>query len=363
MKALFPALLTLLLCCPLFGQDQSILAFYNLENLFDTRRDSTIWDGDWTPDGRQSWTRIRYDRKLRNLSHALGRLAADLGKFPSVIGVCEVENHRVLRDLLSKTQLRKYRFGIIHHDSPDRRGIDVAVLYLKKDFRPLHWNAHRLLLRTAEGYRKYTRDILVVHGILQGDPMYVVVNHWPSRSGGIRRSRNHRMQAAERVCEIVDSIQEVDASAKIAVMGDLNDNPNDPSLLALSSLCKDKRRARSAPEEERLYNPYRRAYQMGRGTLAHNSQWQLYDQILISMDLKEAEQGWTYQGAGIYAPPFLKEREGPLEGSPKRTYSYGSYRGGYSDHFPVYILLQWTYAQENQRSQGMRDRISNRPEP
>ncbi len=363
MKAILTSLLLLFLLYSVCGQDQAVLAFYNLENLFDTRRDTTIWDEDWTPDGRQAWTGNRYDRKLRNLSKALSGLSTDIGQIPSVIGVCEVENHGVLRDLISTGRLSKYRFGIIHHDSPDRRGIDVAVLYQKKDFRPLHWNAHRLLLKSPEGQRKYTRDILVVHGILRGEPLYVLVNHWPSRSGGIRRSQGHRMQAAERVCQILDSIQRLDSKAKIAVMGDLNDNPTDSALSALTGLCKTPSMGYSRRKSERLYNPYLWAYELGWGTLAHNSQWQLYDQILISQTLKEAQQGWAYLGAGIYAPQFLWEGDGPFTGSPKRTYSYGSYRGGFSDHFPVYVVLSWITPQENHRSQGMRERISNRPEP
>ena len=224
------------LCSSLFSQkaetyEVRTIAFYNLENLFDTKNDTLIFDDDRTPTGKDNWTEERYWHKIEQLATVLVELGAtSKTSNPDILGVCEVENLQVLQDLVQQKNLKQFNYGIIHFDSPDERGIDVALLYKKEVFIPVNFNSHRLLLFNADGERNYTRDQLIVEGLLDNEKIYFLVNHWPSRSGGEARSRPFRLEAAKLNKRILDSVRRQDHTAKIISMGDFNDDPTNESF-------------------------------------------------------------------------------------------------------------------------------------
>ncbi|MDO6515887.1 endonuclease/exonuclease/phosphatase family protein [Zobellia uliginosa] len=313
------------------------IAFYNLENLFDTENDSLTFDDDRTPEGKDQWTPERYRKKLDHLSRVLSEIGSSTSKTsPDIIGVCEVENRKVIEDLIHHPNLITKDYGVVHYDSPDERGIDVALLYKKKVFLPTSSSSHRLVLINEDGERNYTRDQLIVGGLLDDEQLFFIVNHWPSRSGGEARSRPNRMAAAKLNKHIIDSVQRLDANAKIISMGDFNDDPtNDSFKKVLKTVGKV-----SQLEGKDLYNPMEKLYKKGIGSLAYRDQWNLFDQIFFTQNLLQPLEGsYKFWKAGIFNAPYLVTKKGRYKGYPKRTYSGGSYTGGYSDHFPVYIYL------------------------
>lgn len=313
------------------------IAFYNLENLFDTHNDSLTFDDDRTPEGADRWTRARLNLKLIRISRVLSEIGIGKGVHPpDLIGVCEVENKELLEKLIQQPVLRSIPYGIIHFDSPDRRGIDVALLYRKDRFFPEARNSIRLLLYEESGVRKYTRDQLVVSGYLDTDLIYILINHWPSRGGGAIKSREHRKAAALLQRNLIDSILYINPDAKIISMGDFNDNPSDPSL----AILKGREFSEGGNRNRIFFNPLSTAYRMGFGTLAYRDRWNLFDQILFNQVWKDStSEGYRYWRAGIYQPQYLKTQSGRYEDYPFRTYAGGSYQGGYSDHFPVYAFI------------------------
>jgi len=315
------------------------IAFYNLENLFDTIDDPTTRDEDFTPNGRDNWTSEKYHKKLHNLATVI----ADIGKqethtSPAIVGVAEVENRQVLEDLISTPPLAGQQYGIIHFDSPDRRGIDVALLYKKKFFKPINYKKYPLLIYDDDtGNRIYTRDQLVVTGLLDGEKIHVIVDHWPSRRGGEARSRPKRIKAAQLSKKIMDSILQIEPNAKIVLMGDLNDDPNSPSVKQVFQSTADK----SKVLDGGYYNAMENFFNRGIGTLAYRDGWNLFDQIIISSGLLKNTDDHSYHfwKAGIYSKEFMKNRKGRYKGYPKRTLVGGQFIGGYSDHFPTYIII------------------------
>ena len=313
------------------------VAFYNLENLFDTHNDSLTLDDDRTPEGTDRWTARRLHRKLENLAATLSQIGSDFGVAPpDLIGVCEVENKPLLEALLRQPALASFPYGIVHSDSPDPRGIDVGLLYRKDRFFPESSKSIRLMLYEESGFRKYTRDQLAVSGFLDSDPVYVLVNHWPSRGGGALRSQEYRRAAALLQRRVIDSILFLDPDAKIISMGDFNDNPVDASLSILSGHYLKK----GDEGNHILFNPLAKAYKKGLGTLAYRDRWNLFDQILFSRAWIQPDRGgYRFWKAGIFQPEFLKTPSGRYVGYPYRTYAGGHYQGGFSDHFPVYAHL------------------------
>ncbi|MRI01438.1 endonuclease/exonuclease/phosphatase family protein [Kriegella sp. EG-1] len=312
------------------------IAFYNVENLFDTKNDTLIFDDDRTPEGKDNWTINRYNHKLNNIAKVISEIGLDVTKrAPDIIGLSEVENNKVLEDLIHNEYLKSIDYKIIHFDSPDERGIDVALLYKKSAFLPTSFESHRLLLINEDGERNYTRDQLVVGGILDDEQIHFIVNHWPSRSGGEARSKPNRIKAAKLNKRIIDSLQRLDINAKIISMGDLNDDPTDDSLKKiLQTHGKTKNLDSSA-----LYNPMEKLYIKGIGSLAYRDKWNLFDQIYFTANLLESENKYRFWKAKIFNPNYLVTKKGQYKGYPYRTYAGGSYAGGYSDHFPVYIYL------------------------
>tara|TARA_R110000868_G_scaffold124959_3_gene330069 strand:+ start:37695 stop:38735 length:1041 start_codon:yes stop_codon:yes gene_type:complete len=313
------------------------IAFYNVENLFDTTNDSLIFDDDRTPEGKDNWTQARYNKKIETISKVLSEIGSDVTKTsPDIIGLCEVENKNVVEDLVHHTYLQTKDYGIIHFDSPDERGIDVALLYKKSAFIPNSFKSHRLLLYNEDGFRDYTRDQLVVSGYLDNEQFYFIVNHWPSRSGGETRSKPNRLAAAKLNKHIIDSIIKTDASARIISMGDLNDDPTSDSL---KKILRTKGKTKNL-EENDLFNPMEKLHKKGIGSLAYRDKWNLFDQLFFTSNLITPEKiDYTFWKALIYNPSYLIDQSGRYKGYPLRTYAGGSYVGGYSDHFPVYMYV------------------------
>ena len=313
------------------------IAFYNLENLFDTQNDTLTFDEEHTPEGRYHWTPELYQKKIGNMTRVLSQIGQDVSKTsPDIIGLCELENKRVLEDLIAHPSLRNKDYGIVHFDSPDMRGIDVALLYKKASYIPASFKSHRLLLFNDLGERIYTRDQLVVGGTMDQEEVHFIVNHWPSRRGGAAKSQPNRIKAALLNKRIIDSIQELDPDAKIIAMGDLNDDPIDDSL---KSILRTKGEVQQL-DSTSLYNPMEKMFRKGVGSLAYRDKWSLFDQFFMTPNLvNENKEGLSFWKAGIYSPSFLKTSKGKFKGYPLRTHSGGSYTGGYSDHFPAYIFL------------------------
>jgi predicted extracellular nuclease len=311
------------------------IAFYNLENLFDTINDPNVNDEEFLPDGTYQWTSERYLEKLQNLSLVIDKIGNKYNnQRPAVLGICEIENISVVKDLINTELLKPFNYGIVHYDSPDRRGVDVGLIYQKSRFTVLSSASYTLKIEGRDDF--YTRDQLLVTGILDGDTMSFIVNHWPSRRGGQKASAPLRNAAADLNRFIVDSILNVNPNAKIVVMGDLNDDPDDVSVL--KHLRAKGKRDKLQPGE--LYNTMWDHFKNGVGSLAYRGQWNLFDMIIISQGLLNTNKE-TYElfSAHIFNDNFLISQEGRYAGYPYRTYSGGSYIGGYSDHLPTYIVL------------------------
>ncbi|NND62011.1 MAG: endonuclease/exonuclease/phosphatase family protein [Flavobacteriaceae bacterium] len=315
------------------------IAFYNLENLFDYEDDPITFDDDRTPDGKDHWTPEIYEAKLKNMAKVISEIGQDVtGTAPAIIGVCEIENRRVLEDLVNQDPLVGKDYGIVHFDSPDRRGIDVALLYQKKVFTPTDYKNHELKIYDNNDVTKriFTRDQLLVSGVLDGEKIHFIINHWPSRSGGEARSRPKRIKAAKLNMKIIDSLMSDDPYAKIITMGDLNDDPTSPSV---KDILKAKKKREKVGLRE-LYNPMEEMYKKGLGTLAWRDGWNLFDQIIISSELlKKDYSTYRFYKAGIFNKTYLANPRGRYKGYPYRSFADGGYTGGYSDHFPVYIYL------------------------
>ncbi|MCF7566963.1 endonuclease/exonuclease/phosphatase family protein [Sabulilitoribacter arenilitoris] len=314
------------------------IAFYNLENLFDTINDPNKFD-EFSPIMEIKKNRAEaYKKKVKNMS----RVIADIGfeptkNTPAIIGVSEVENREVLEDVVNDSLLRHKNYGIVHFDSPDTRGIDVALLYQKKIFTPLNTSTHGLKIYDDQNQKRiYTRDQLLVSGKLEDDLVHIIVNHWPSRRGGEARSRPKRIAAAKLNKRIIDSLQSIDPYAKIFIMGDLNDNPNNASVKDVLKAKKTKNKVGL----KGIYNPMESFYANGVGTNAYRDNWTLFDQIMISKPLLEKEfSSFRFYKAGIFNKPYLIHNKGRYKGYPFRSFSNGNFTGGFSDHFPVYLYL------------------------
>ena len=337
-----------LLCCSLlevlYAQKQRdfqlvTIAFYNLENLFDTENDLITFDDDRTPDGKDHWTPEIYADKLAKMAEVLRQIGPDeTTDPPALIGVAEIENRKVLEALVTQSSLKAFDYGIVHYDSPDRRGVDVALLYRKSLFKPVNSKAFELPLYDPEENNKrlYTRDQLLVGGDLAGERVHILVNHWPSRSGGEERTRPRREAAAALNRKIIDSILSVEPYAKLVSMGDLNDDPKDSSL---KKVLKTKGKIKQTGMLD-LYNPMEELAKQGLGSLAYRDSWNLFDQIILSAAWLERDyNGFSFYKAGIFNKKFLQTPSGPFKGYPFRSFANGSYTGGYSDHFPVYVCF------------------------
>jgi len=312
------------------------LAFYNLENLFDTVNDTLINDEQFLPEGSYAWTEDRYQEKLANMAYVISKLGTELSPTgASVVGVSEIENRKVLEDLVAHDLLKERNYKIVHYDSPDKRGIDVALLYQPGHFKVTDSQAIPLMIYRGEK-RVYTRDMLHVEGLFDGEPMHFIVNHWPSRRGGAAQSAPFRNEAAKTCKKVLDSLENLNPGTKLILMGDFNDDPVSPSV-------KSHLMAKKEVEEVSkggFYNPMESFYSKGIGSNAWRDTWSLFDQLILSEGfLNKSQSGYFYYQAHIYNKNFLRQKSGQYKGYPFRTYSGGKYTGGYSDHFPVFVYL------------------------
>ncbi len=306
------------------------VGFYNVENLFDTIDDPKTWDDDFTPDGKRSWGFERYQDKLEKISNVISQLGTEYSpEVPALVGLVEVENKKVLQDLINQPKLNRYPYDFVHYDSPDERGIDTALLYNKQVFEFLDSTSYPLYVENNNGFRDYTRDILLVNGKLKGEKISLIVTHWPSRKIGNENTDQKRIEAAIRVQEVIKDIILKDANAKILILGDFNDNPNDESVI--DYLMSDY-----------FYNPMEALFDPNTsGTTCHDKRWNLFDQIIISKNLLQNNKGdLQFKKAEIFNKDWLKIHHGKLKGSPYRTFIHKWYKGGYSDHFPVLAYFE-----------------------
>lgn len=315
------------------------IAFYNVENLFDTINDVNKND-EASPIMEIKFNRSEiYNKKVNNMARVIADIGTDLvKKSPSIVGLCEVENRNVIEDLLKDKNLKDKNYEIIHYDSPDERGIDVAMIYNEDVFKITSTKSHELIIYdNKSSKRNYTRDQLVVSGLLEGELIHLIVNHWPSRSGGEERSRAGRMAAAELNKKIIDSLQGKYKDAKIITMGDFNDDPHDDSMKKILNAKKHIKDVK----ENGIYNPMETILSdQGIGTNAYRDVWQLFDQILVSKPfLDKNYDSYQFYKAGVFNKSYLINKSGRYKGYPFRSFSWGSFTGGYSDHLPPYIYL------------------------
>lgn len=302
----------------------SCIMFYNAENFFDTEDDPETQDDEYTPQGVKAWSYSRYKRKCDNLA----RLITALGGYelPVLIGLCEVENRAVLYDLLHHRLLNRKEYRVIHRDSPDRRGIDVAVLYDPGHFMLLHKVWLRLSCSFDADFR--TREILYVKGVLnERDTLHVFFNHWPSRWGGVAGSKPKRICAARRLRECVDSLFKAERDPGIIIMGDFNDNPSDTSVYHILGAGR--------PGQGKLHNL---AFDF-EGTLKYQADWETFDQVIVSDAVYYGdEEGLKIRECAAFRADFLLMKDEKYLGKKLfRTYLGPQYKGGFSDHLPVYI--------------------------
>lgn len=316
-------------CCRAYAQQnhgadnqQVRVAFWNVENFFDTERDTLHEDGEFCPQGEKHWTRKRFEEKRAHIYKTLAAM-----EFPTVVGMAEVENDYVLRELCLNTPLRRMRYKYVHYESPDRRGIDNALLYRSDRFEVTGSAAVSMSDSSADFY---TRDLLLVQGkTSDGDTLILLVLHLPSKRGGVEADK-HRARIVHRISYIMDSLRTQHPCAGIVAMGDFNADPNDATI----------RKGLSAGEG--FINLMTRNPE-GLGSYKYQGYWSFIDQIVISSNLDNAKQlpRLCVDGcAKAFSRPFLLcEDKGHMGVVPFRTYWGPRYRGGFSDHLPVYIDL------------------------
>ena len=315
------------------------IAFYNLENLFDTINNPNTND-EASPmfEIKNNKSKV-YTQKLENMAKVIAEIGAEkTNDSPSILGVSEIENRQVLEDLLQTKTLRTKKYGIIHYEAPDLRGIDVALLYDKKKFVPISHKSYELKMWSEKGYRLYTRDQLLVSGYLENELLHILVNHWPSRRGGEKKSRPNREKAAFLNKKICDSIFKTDPNSKIILMGDLNDNPTNSSLKNILQTEKEFEKIRDTT----FFNPYEILFDQGYSTLGFRDNIHLFDQIIVSGSLVSKDKkfkDFRFYKAHIFNPSYLTVQTGRYKGYPFRSFGYEGFTNGYSDHYPVYIYL------------------------
>lgn len=325
----------------LFAQEKQyrvgLIGFYNCENFYDTIDDPATKDEEFLPNSQLHYNTEVYSDKVSRLSRVLSEMGTDISPDGlSIFGLSEIENQKVLDDLVAQPVFKGRNYKIIHYDSPDERGVDVALIYNPKYFKPLSSHPINVPLE-IDGKPHPTRDILWVKGIYDGDTILLLVNHWPSRRGGEDASAPYRALAAGIARTAIEERMKENPEAKVILLGDLNDDPTSPSVAKVLGAKGDKEKVGVTE----MYNPWVKYFKSGVGTLAYDGSWNLFDQIMVSHAfLNHNQKGYFYNKALIFRKDYMITQNGPYKGYPLRTYSSGNeYMHGYSDHLPTYIVL------------------------
>lgn len=295
---------------------------------------------EFTPESNKRYGKKIYQQKLDNTAKVISEVGfRETGSAPVIMGLIEVENRNVVKDLISQPALKKYNYDLIHYNSFDARGVDVALIYQKSRFIPVNSYKKELKIYNPDGKREYTRDILVAIGYLDDEKVAVFMNHWPSRRGGEAVSLPKRNAAAALLKQQMDSIGAAHPSIKMFAMGDFNDDP-------VSSSLKKHLKAVGTPKELSDETPYLNLmyplYKKGVASLAYQDAPNLFDQIIVSRNLVSdfLTTDYKVQKAELYAPPYLITKDGNFKGYPYRSWSGDRWTGGYSDHFPAFVVVQ-----------------------
>ena len=344
MKKLLSLLAVMFLAGTLNAQAQEkkfsvyAIGFYNLENLFDTCHDAGKNDYEYLPDGRNKWSGLKYTSKLRNMARVLSEMGTD--KLPLVgcaaIGVSEVENAKCLTDLCNQDVLKARNFQFCHIEGPDQRGVDCGLLYNPSLFTVRNVKLVPYVYDLPKDSMRATRGFLVVSGTMANEHVTIIVNHLPSRGA----SSYYRELGGKQIRVVKDSLIAEDPQVKLFIMGDMNDDPKDPSM----SVALGARRNMEEVEEGGLYNPFWKIHDSGTGTLSYNNAWNLFDQIILSRNLLDLEGTKKYDGLTLFQPQifrrdYLFQQEGKYKGNPLRTHAGGVWLDGYSDHLPTLVYL------------------------
>ena len=327
-----------------------VIGFYNLENLFDIYNDPAKNDEEFLPEGKNKWTQAKYEKKVHNMAQVIRAMRDDNGQFHTILGISEIENRLVIEDLVSDPQIADANYQIVHYDGPDRRGVDVALLYDPTKFKyldsesiPYTFEGSRIQFSLDQAGKDAfrTRDVLMVHGTIEGEHFAFYVTHLPSRVGG--KGGDLRSRGAEIIYNHARQMERKYPGIKIAVMGDMNDNPTDESQVKYLH-------GRDLPElslREDYFNPFLSMLRDGYGSLAYQGEWNIYDIIQVNYNMAIAPHGGLkiqtvvknkYYGR-IFSKPFMTQQTGQYKGQPFRTFSNGAFIGGYSDHYPTYIVI------------------------
>lgn len=333
------------------GKNSHVIGFYNLENLFDTYHDEGKNDYEYLPDGKNQWTEAKYTKKLTNMAQVIAAMAQDNGRFHTVLGVSEIENRHVLEDLVLEPAIAAANYEIIHYDGPDRRGVDVALLYRPDQFLVLASESIPFTFAPSaidfsewsqeEMDRFKTRDVLMVRGLIDGDMFAFFVAHLPSRIGG--KGQDLRPRGAEIIYQRAMELEKEFPGIKIVVMGDMNDNPTDESMV---KYMRGKETIAEV-EDGDFFSPFLSMLKAGYGSLAYRGEWNIYDIILVnkalanpsdkSLKLMQINKNGFY--GRVFHKDFMTQQSGQYKGQPFRTFSNGAFIGGYSDHYPTYIVV------------------------
>lgn len=311
--------------------------FYNVENLFDTFNDSLTQDEEFLPQSPKKWDSEKYNKKVSDLAKVIS--SVNEKELPALIGLAEVENKKVLEDLVSSQRLRKGKYGIVHFNSKDERGIDAALLYNSEEIELLDSKA--IPVSFGKDIKDLTRDILFVKCRIKGDRIiYVFVNHWPSRSPTQEESEMKRVMAALALRREVDNILNIDNEAAILIMGDFNDEPTNKSVFQILN-ATDKRKNAHYRD---LYNLMFESHNInGEGSITYRDAWQMFDQIIVSQSLLSKEGGYhvTYSDGKVFKGGEVMVKDAATGGPViSRTYGGDKYLGGVSDHLPVYVVMR-----------------------
>ena len=350
--------LALLLAAPAARSQNArsyVIGFYNLENLFDTYHDEGKNDYEYLPEGANQWTEAKYTKKLHNMATVIRAMKEDNKVWHAVLGVSEIENRHVLEDLVNQPEIAEADFQIVHYDGPDRRGVDVALLYRPGVFKvlesksiPYTFDSRQITfdMGPEEQADFRTRDILMVRGLLGGEMFAFFVAHLPSRIGG--KGGDLRSRGGEIMYEEAMRLMEEFPGIKIVAMGDMNDNPTDDSM----AVYMHGREKITEVGEKDFFSPFVSMLKAGYGSLAYQGEWNIYDIIVVNSNLVHARRGSLglipvvkdkYYGR-IFHKPFMTQQEGPYKGTPFRTSSGGAFINGYSDHYPTYIVVSTKHA-------------------